>query len=127
MAMPVVKGEKTVGERFPGALHTYSIEAMMQDNKALQAGTSHPGGKPVAVVIAARSHFALGLAEGRAAKLGGEEDKSILKHPALLEILHQRSLRLIHILRLSLDASGQSGVVVPPPMKQLDKADVSFG
>jgi len=41
MAMPVVKGEKTVGERFPGALHTYSIEAMMQDNKALQAGTSH--------------------------------------------------------------------------------------
>ena len=41
MAMPVIKGEKTVGERFPGALHTFSIEAMMQDNKALQAGTSH--------------------------------------------------------------------------------------
>lgn len=41
MAMPVVKGEKTEGERFPGALHTYSIEAMMQDRKALQAGTSH--------------------------------------------------------------------------------------
>ena len=31
MAMPVIKGEKTEGERFPGALHTYSIEAMMQD------------------------------------------------------------------------------------------------
>ena len=41
MAMPVVKGEKTEGERFPGAVHTYSIEAMMQDRKALQAGTSH--------------------------------------------------------------------------------------
>ena len=41
MAMPVIKGEKTEGERFPGALHTYSIEAMMQDRKALQAGTSH--------------------------------------------------------------------------------------
>lgn len=41
MAMPVIKGEKTAGERFPGALHTFSIEAMMQDRKALQAGTSH--------------------------------------------------------------------------------------
>ncbi len=41
MAMPVIKGEKTAGERFPGAERTFSIEAMMQDRKALQAGTSH--------------------------------------------------------------------------------------
>src|ERR1044072_3987297 len=41
MAMPVIKGEKTSGERFPGAADTYTIEAMMQDRKALQAGTSH--------------------------------------------------------------------------------------
>ncbi len=41
MAMPVIKGEKTAGERFPGAVSTYSIEALMQDRKALQAGTSH--------------------------------------------------------------------------------------
>ena len=41
MAMPVVQGEKTAGERFPGAVQTYTIEAMMQDRKALQAGTSH--------------------------------------------------------------------------------------
>ncbi len=41
MAMPVIKGEKTEDERFPGAVATYSIEAMMQDRKALQAGTSH--------------------------------------------------------------------------------------
>lgn len=41
MAMPVVCGEKPSGERFPGAVATYSIEAMMQDRKALQAGTSH--------------------------------------------------------------------------------------
>jgi prolyl-tRNA synthetase len=41
MAMPVIKGEKTDGERFPGAVNTYCIEAMMQDRKALQAGTSH--------------------------------------------------------------------------------------
>jgi prolyl-tRNA synthetase len=41
MAMPVIKGEKTEGERFPGAVMTLAIEAMMQDRKALQAGTSH--------------------------------------------------------------------------------------
>ncbi|MFP4673170.1 MAG: proline--tRNA ligase [Opitutales bacterium] len=41
MAMPVIKGEKTPAERFPGADSTFSIEAMMQDRKALQAGTSH--------------------------------------------------------------------------------------
>ena len=41
LAMPVIKGEKTVDERFPGADMTLSIEAMMQDGKALQAGTSH--------------------------------------------------------------------------------------
>lgn len=41
LAMPVIKGEKTEAERFPGADATYSIEAMMQDKKALQAGTSH--------------------------------------------------------------------------------------
>ncbi|MDP3354108.1 MAG: proline--tRNA ligase [Flavobacteriaceae bacterium] len=41
MAMPVVKGVKSVNERFAGALETYCIEALMQDGKALQAGTSH--------------------------------------------------------------------------------------
>ncbi len=40
-AMPVIAGEKPENERFPGAVSTYSIEAMMQDGKALQAGTSH--------------------------------------------------------------------------------------
>ncbi len=41
MATPVITGRKTDSERFAGALRTYCIEAMMQDNKALQAGTSH--------------------------------------------------------------------------------------
>ena len=41
MAVPVIKGLKTESERFAGALETYCIEAMMQDGKALQAGTSH--------------------------------------------------------------------------------------
>ena len=41
MALPVIKGVKTESERFAGALETYTIETMMQDGKALQAGTSH--------------------------------------------------------------------------------------
>ncbi len=41
MAMPVIVGRKTPAERFPGAVETLSIEAMMQDRKALQSGTSH--------------------------------------------------------------------------------------
>jgi prolyl-tRNA synthetase len=41
MAMPVIKGVKTINERFAGAEDTYTIEALMQDGKALQAGTSH--------------------------------------------------------------------------------------
>ncbi len=41
MAMPIIKGVKSANERFAGALDTYTIEALMQDGKALQAGTSH--------------------------------------------------------------------------------------
>ncbi|MEO8412784.1 MAG: proline--tRNA ligase [Ginsengibacter sp.] len=41
MAMPVIKGVKSINERFAGAVDTYSIEGLMQDGKALQAGTSH--------------------------------------------------------------------------------------
>lgn len=41
LSIPVIKGDKTETEKFPGALNTYTFEAMMQDGKALQAGTSH--------------------------------------------------------------------------------------
>lgn len=41
LAMPIIVGEKSEGERFPGAVSTFALEAMMQDRKALQAGTSH--------------------------------------------------------------------------------------
>jgi prolyl-tRNA synthetase len=40
-AMPVIDGEKTAGERFPGAQRTYTVEGMMRDGRALQSGTSH--------------------------------------------------------------------------------------
>ncbi|HVB30093.1 MAG TPA: proline--tRNA ligase [Gemmatimonadaceae bacterium] len=51
MAMPVVTGRKSDSERFAGALRTYSCEAMMQDNKALQAGTTHNLGQNFAKVF----------------------------------------------------------------------------
>ena len=41
MAMPVITGRKSESEKFPGADHTYALEALMKDNRALQAGTSH--------------------------------------------------------------------------------------
>jgi prolyl-tRNA synthetase len=40
LAVPVIAGEKTEAERFPGAVNTYTVEAMVQDRKAIQAGTS---------------------------------------------------------------------------------------
>ena len=51
MAMPVLTGLKSESEKFAGALRTYCIEAMMQDNKALQAGTSHNLGQNFAKVF----------------------------------------------------------------------------
>ena len=54
MAMPVIKGRKTDAERFPGAVETCTIEAMMQDGKALQAGTSHFLGQNFATAQAIR-------------------------------------------------------------------------
>ena len=50
-AIPVIPGEKTAGERFPGAVATYTIEAMMRDGRALQSGTSHYLGENFARVF----------------------------------------------------------------------------
>jgi len=51
MAVPVIQGLKTEREKFAGATHTYCIEALMQDNKALQSGTSHNLGQNFAKVF----------------------------------------------------------------------------
>ncbi|HSW94480.1 MAG TPA: proline--tRNA ligase [Gammaproteobacteria bacterium] len=63
MAMPVIRGEKSAGERFPGAVNTYCIEAMMQDKKALQAGTSHYLGQNFARVFNIKFANAEGVEE----------------------------------------------------------------
>lgn len=60
MAMPVITGVKTERERFAGALRTYAIEALMQDNKALQAGTSHHLGQNFAKAFGVQYQTAAG-------------------------------------------------------------------
>lgn len=60
MAMPVVTGVKTESEKFAGALRTYSCEALMQDNKALQAGTSHNLGQNFAKAFGVQYQTAAG-------------------------------------------------------------------
>ncbi|HRP07787.1 MAG TPA: proline--tRNA ligase [Gemmatimonadales bacterium] len=60
MAMPVVTGLKTASEKFAGALRTYSCEALMQDNKALQAGTSHNLGQNFAKAFEVQFQTAAG-------------------------------------------------------------------
>ncbi len=66
LAMPVIAGEKPENERFPGAVATYSIEAMMQDGKALQAGTSH--------------YLGTGFAEAAAIRYQNKEGQQALCH-----------------------------------------------
>ncbi len=63
MAMPVITGVKTESERFAGALRTYAIEALMQDNKALQAGTSHNLGQNFAKAFGVQYQTAAGSLE----------------------------------------------------------------
>jgi prolyl-tRNA synthetase len=63
MAMPVIRGRKSESERFPGAVETYAIEAMMQDRKALQAGTSHFLGQNFARASEIRFQTAAGAEE----------------------------------------------------------------
>jgi prolyl-tRNA synthetase len=60
MAMPVITGVKTESERFAGALRTYAIEALMQDNKALQSGTSHNLGQNFAKAFDVKYQTAAG-------------------------------------------------------------------
>ncbi len=63
LSIPVIKGEKTEKERFPGAVSTYTIEMMMQDKKALQGGTSHFLGQNFAQASKIRFRSAQGAEE----------------------------------------------------------------
>ncbi len=113
MAMPVIKGEKTESERFPGAVATYAIEAMMQDRKALQAGTSHFLGQNFArasdikfLDANGREVFAWTTSWGVSTRLigglvmtHGDDDGLVLPprlapaHVAILPVIHKEATR----------------------------------
>lgn len=108
MAMPVIKGEKTASERFPGAVNTYCIEAMMQDKKALQAGTSHFLGQNFAracnikyLSAAGQEEFAWTTSWGVSTRLVGglimtHSDDNGLVLPPRIAPLHVVILPIIH-------------------------------
>jgi prolyl-tRNA synthetase len=113
MAMPVIKGEKTESERFPGAVSTFAIEAMMQDRKALQAGTSHFLGQNFAQAsgikfldAAGQEVFAWTTSWGVSTRLigglvmtHGDDDGLVLPprlapaHVAILPVIHKEETR----------------------------------
>ena len=66
------------------------------------------------------------LSVGRSSKLSGKNNQRIVQQPALLEILKQTCNRLIYVLRLSTDLVGRAGMMIPPAMKELDEANVTF-
>jgi prolyl-tRNA synthetase len=99
LAIPVIKGVKSAAERFPGAVDTYCIEAMMQDGKALQAGTSHDLGqnfaKTYGIQFQARdgsNQFAWGTSWGVSTRLVGAlimthaDDLGMVVPPALAPV-----------------------------------------
>jgi prolyl-tRNA synthetase len=90
----VVKGEKTPSERFPGAVATYTIEAMMQDRKALQAGTSH----------------FLGQNFAKASNIQFQDEAGILQHAWTTS--WGATTRLIGAMVMT--HSDDDGLVVPP-------------
>lgn len=94
MALPVVKGEKTPGERFPGAVSTYTIEGMMRDGKALQSGTSH--------------YLGTNFAEAFDIRFQNRENASTLCHTTSWGL----STRMIGALIMA--HGDEKGLVVPP-------------
>jgi len=94
LAIPVIRGEKTPDERFPGANATFTIEAMMQDGKALQAGTSHDLGQ--------------NFAKGCGIKFQGREGKEEFAYTTSWGI----STRLIGAMIMA--HGDDDGMIMPP-------------
>jgi prolyl-tRNA synthetase len=149
LAMPVIRGRKTAGERFPGAVDTYSIEAMMQDRKALQAGTSHFLGQNFARASGIRfqsrsgtDEFAWTTSWGSSTRLigglvmtHGDDDGLVLPpriapaHVAILPILRSDDTRrqvLDYVERIAAELRGQLYHGAPLRV-EIDQRDIRGG
>ncbi len=115
LAMAVIKGEKTADERFPGAMATFAMEGMMQDGKALQAGTSHDMGQNFARSCGIRfqgrdgqEHFAYTTSWGISTRLIGGiimahgDDDGMVMPPKVAPV----QVQIIPIIRDETDRSG---------------------
>lgn len=133
MGVPVIKGKKSDGEKFPGAVDTYCIEALMQDGKALQAGTSHFLGQNFANAFdvqysnkEGKLEYVWGTSWGVSTRLIGglimahSDDEGLILPPKLAPI----HVVIVPIFRSEEELVRVSAVVVPL-MKDLQKAGLS--
>jgi prolyl-tRNA synthetase len=124
-AMPVIAGEKTAGERFPGARRTYTVEAMMRDGRALQSGTSHYMGTNFAKVFGIQYAAENGELElchttswGMSARMIGGvimthgDDKGLVLPPALAPY---------QVVIVPIGRGDQAGLVLPPALELADR------
>ncbi len=133
MAVPVVRGRKSESEKFPGAVYTYCIEALMQDGKALQAGTSHFLGQNFAKAFdvqysnkEGKLEYVWGTSWGVSTRLIGglimahSDDEGLILPPKLAPI----HVVIVPIFR-SDEELAKVSAVVEPLMKDMRKAGLS--
>ena len=133
LALPVIKGKKSDGEKFPGAVDTYCIEALMQDGKALQAGTSHYLGQNFAEAFGVqfsnkegKLEYVWGTSWGASTRLIGalimahSDDEGLVLPPRLAPI----HVVIIPIFR-SEEEMAKITVAIDPIITSLRKAGLS--
>jgi prolyl-tRNA synthetase len=124
-AMPVVAGEKTPGERFPGARRTYTVEGMMRDGRALQSGTSHYMGTNFAQAFGIQYAAETGQLEychttswGMSSRMVGGvimthgDDKGLILPPALAPY---------QAVIVPIGRGDQAAQVIPPALELADR------
>jgi prolyl-tRNA synthetase len=124
-AMPVVEGEKTPGERFPGARRTYTVEAMMRDGRALQSGTSHYMGTNFAGAFGIQYTAESGELEychttswGMSSRMVGGV---IMTHGGDKGLILPPALAPYQVVIVPIGRGDQAGQVIPPALELADR------
>ena len=97
-------------------------------DSAFDSSAGHPGGEAFGMVVTAvLVTFEFALAIGGSSEFSGEDNEGFIEHAALLEIFDEAGAGLVDIVGLTPDFLGQSNVVIPTAVEELDKADAAFG